>query len=156
MKPCASVFVLTAILALLTACAARSRIEPLSVTLADIRPGQILLLEQEYLIKIRVQNATNADIPVIGLSYRIDLNGKPFAKGVSKQDVLVPAFGEVVLNATAVSSLSGIINQFVQLHTQLQHGVPDKVSYRLTGQIASASSTYPFDAVDNIALPGLN
>jgi LEA14-like dessication related protein len=152
MNPYALVFWLIAVLALLTSCAGRSRIDPLSVTLADVKPGQIHLLEQEFLIKIRVQNASNMEIPVIGLSYRIELNGKWFAKGVSKQDVTVPAFGEVVLDATAISSLSSIITQF----TQFQRGVPDKVRYRLTGQLASASSTYPFDAVDSIDLPGLN
>ena len=85
--------------------------EPLSVTLSDIQPGEMGLLEQEYLIKIRVQNPNNVEIPVSGLSYRIELNGKYFAKGVSKQDVTIPAFGEVVLDATAIGSLSGIMLQ---------------------------------------------
>jgi LEA14-like dessication related protein len=125
--------------------------EPLSVTLSDIQPGQMGLLEQEYLIKIRVQNPNNVEIPVTGLSYRIELNGKSFAKGVSKQDVTVPAFGEVLLDATAVGGLSGIITQIAQF----QKGVPDKVSYRLSGKLASTSSSYPFDVVDNIELAGL-
>jgi ABC-type transport system involved in cytochrome c biogenesis permease subunit/LEA14-like dessication related protein len=134
-------------LALLTGCAGSSpRMEPLSVTLSDIQPGQMGLLEQEYLIKIRVQNPNNVEIPVTGLSYRIELNGKSFAKGVSKQDVTVPAFGEVLLDATAVGGLSGIITQIAQF----QKGVPDKVSYRLSGKLASTSLSYPFDVVDNI------
>ena len=152
MKPYALVFWLTAMLALLTGCAGSSpHMEPLSVTLSDIQPGQMGLLEQEYLIKIRVQNPNNVEIPVTGLSYRIELNGKSFAKGVSKQDVTVPAFGEVVLDATAVGGLSGILTQIAQF----QKGVPDKVSYRLSGKLASTSSSYPFDVVDNIELPGL-
>jgi LEA14-like dessication related protein len=152
MKPYALVFWLTAMLALLTGCAGSSpRMEPLSVTLSDIQPGQMGLLEQEYLIKIRVQNPNNVEIPVTGLSYRIELNGKSFAKGVSKQDVTVPAFGEVVLDATAVGGLSGILTQIAQF----QKGAPDKVSYRLSGKLASTSSSYPFDVVDNIELPGL-
>jgi LEA14-like dessication related protein len=152
MRPYALVFCLTAMLALLTGCAGSSpHMEPLSVTLSDIQPGQMGLLEQEYLIKIRVQNPNNVEIPVTGLSYRIELNGKSFAKGVSKQDVTVPAFGEVLLDATAVGGLSGIITQIAQF----QKGVPDKVSYRLSGKLASTSSSYPFDVVDNIELAGL-
>jgi LEA14-like dessication related protein len=152
MKRYALVFWLTAMLALLTGCAGSSpHMEPLSVTLSDIQPGQMGLLEQEYLIKIRVQNPNNVEIPVTGLSYRIELNGKSFAKGVSKQDVTVPAFGELVLDATAVGGLSGILTQIAQF----QKGVPDKVSYRLSGKLASTSSSYPFDVVDNIELPGL-
>ena len=84
MKPCSWVLWLSA-LVLLSACAGgSSRMEPLSVTLSDIQPGEMGLLEQEYLIKIRVQNPNNVEIPVSGLSYRIELNGKYFAKGVSK------------------------------------------------------------------------
>jgi len=151
MKPCSWVLWLSA-LVLLSACAGwSSRMEPLSVTLSDIQPGEMGLLEQEYLIKIRVQNPNNVEIPVSGLSYRIELNGKYFAKGVSKQDVTIPAFGEVVLDATAIGSLSGIMSQVAQF----QKGMPDKVSYRLSGKLASPSWSYPFDSVDNIELHGL-
>ena len=140
------------VMAVLAACSGLpARMEPLNVTLADIQPGQMGLLEQEYLIKIRVQNPNNVGIPVTGLSYKIELNGKAFAKGVSKQDLTVPAFSEVVLDATAVGGLGGIINQVAQF----QKGVPDKVSYRLTGKLASASVSYYFDSVDNIELSSL-
>jgi len=143
---------LSAMVMLLTACVSGPpKMEPLSVTLSDIQPGEMGLLEQEYLIKIRVQNPNNVEIPVSGLSYRIELNGKSFAKGVSKQDVTIPPFGEVVLDATAVGGLSGILSQVAQF----QKGVPDKVSYRLSGKLASTNWSYPFDSVDNIELPGL-
>lgn len=152
MKPYALASWLAAVLALLTACAGSpSRMEPLSVTLSDIQPGQMGLLEQEYLIKIRVQNPNNVEIPVTGLSYRIELNGKSFAKGVSKQDITLPAFGEVVLDATAVGGLGGIISQVAQF----QKGVPDKVSYRLTGKLASTNASYQFDAADSVELAAL-
>ena len=100
----------------------QSRLEPLSVTLADIRPAQIGLLEQEYAIKIRVQNPNNADIHIEGLSYQIDLNGKPFAKGVSRQSTSVRGFGEVVLDATAVGNLGAIMNQVVQIQSRRRAG----------------------------------
>ncbi len=129
------------------------RLEPLSVTLADIRPAQIGLLEQEYAIKIRVQNPNNADVRIDGLSYQIDLNGQPFAKGVSRQSTSVAAFSEVVLDATAVGNLGSIMSQVVQIQ---KSGPPERFSYRLKGKLASAQVSMPFDSQGNIELPALD
>jgi LEA14-like dessication related protein len=130
----------------------QSRLEPLSVTLADIRPVQIGLLEQEYAIKIRVQNPNNADIRIQGLSHQIDLNGKLFAKGVSRQSISLPGFGEVVLDATAVGNLGAIMSQVVQIQ---RSGAPDSFSYRLKGKLASTQASMPFDSQGSIELPEL-
>ena len=105
-----------------------ARMEPLSVTLSDIRPAQIGLLEQEYAIRIRVQNPNNTAIPLAGLSYQIELNGEPFARGVSKQTAAVPAFGEIMLDATAVGNIGGLMAQVVQVQ---RSGLPRAFSYRL-------------------------
>ena len=75
----------------LAACAgAQSRMEPLAVTLSDVTPGQMGLLEQEFALKMRVQNPNNFEIPVAGVSFDVDLNGKPFARGVSRQSTSGP------------------------------------------------------------------
>jgi LEA14-like dessication related protein len=138
----------------IAACAGTpSRLEPLSVTLADIRPAQMGLLEQEYAIKIRVQNPNNVDIPIEGLSYRIDLNGKSFAKGVSRQSTAVPGFGEVMLDATAVGNLGAIMSQVAQMQ---RSGMPESFSYRFKGKLGSAQSSIPFDSQGDIALPVLS
>jgi LEA14-like dessication related protein len=116
--------------------------EPLSVTLADIAPGQMGLMEQEYAVKIRVQNPNQVDIPLAGLSYEVELNGKPFARGVSRADTTVPGFGEVLLDAKAVSSITGLLDQVVVL----RKGAPEKFSYRLKGRLTAAKgSSIPFD-----------
>jgi LEA14-like dessication related protein len=147
------IFVLVAIAAVAGCAATQPRLEPLSVTLADIRPAQIGLLEQEYAIKIRVQNPNNADIRIDGLSYQIDLNGKPFAKGVSRQSTSVAALSEVVLDATAVGNLGSIISQVVQIQ---KSGPPEGFSYRLKGKLGSAQMAMPFDSQGNIELPALD
>jgi LEA14-like dessication related protein len=142
------------IVAILAGCAGTQwRLEPLSVTLADIRPAQMGLLEQEYAIKIRVQNPNNVDIPIEGLSYQIDLNDKAFAKGVSRQSTSVPGFGEVVLDATAVGNLGAIMTQIAQMQ---RGGMPESISYRLSGKLGSTQSLIPFDSRGDIELPALS
>ena len=128
------------------------RLEPLSVTLADIQPAQIGLLEQEYAIKIRVQNPNNAQVRIDGLSYQIVLNGDLFAKGVSRQSASVEPFGEVVLDATAVGNLGSIVNQFMKMQ---KSGPPESFSYRLKGKLASGQLSLPFDSQGKIELPAL-
>src|SRR3954469_15393241 len=93
---------------LLTGCSGLPRNTPrLDVTLADITPTQIGLFEQQYRVDLRVQNPSDNAIAIDGLAYQIEINGKPFARGVSDQGATVPRFGQAVLSATAVSSLSG-------------------------------------------------
>jgi LEA14-like dessication related protein len=139
-------------LAALAGCAGfPGRMEPLSVTLADIRPTQIGLFEQEYAVKLRVQNPNNQDIPLEGVSFAVELNGKSFAKGVSRQTGTVPAFSDVVLDVTAISSLSGILEQLGALRT----GAPDRIEYRLQGRLTpSSGSSVPFDSTGTLDLSG--
>ena len=124
--------------------------ERLSVSLADLQPEQFGLLEQQYAVKIRVQNPNAADAALTGLSYQIELNGKPFAKGVSRQDATVPGFGEVVLEGKAIGSLGGILAQFSAL--QLWTG---RLTYRVTGKLGTRAGTeIPFDHKGKLELPG--
>jgi LEA14-like dessication related protein len=137
----------------LAACAAvPSRVEPLWVTLADLRPAKIGLLEQEYALKIRVQNPNQVEIPLSGLSYQVELNDEPFAKGVSRQSTTVPPFGEVLLDVSAVSGLSGILDQL----SALRKAGPERITYRLQGRLASPSrGSVPFDQKGSLDLSGL-
>lgn len=126
--------------------------EPLSVTLSDVRPGQIGLLEQEYAMKIRVMNPNNLEIPLEGVSFAVELNGKTFAKGVSRQTSTVPAFGDVLLDVKAIGSLGGLLEQ-VNL---LRKGGLDQVTYRLQGRLTpSSGSSVPFDSTGMLDLSAL-
>lgn len=126
--------------------------EPLSVTLADIRPLQIGVLEQEYAMKLRVQNPNKADIPLAGVSFGVELNGKPFAKGVSRQDTVVPAFGDVVLDVRAISTLGDVLAQI----NRMRDGPPQRMSYRLQGKLTPAHdiAALPFDSSGSLELAG--
>jgi LEA14-like dessication related protein len=137
----------------LAACAAfPSRLEPPSVTLADVRPTQIGLLEQQYALKIRVQNPNQVELPLSGVSFQVELNGRPFAKGVSPQSTTVPAFGEVLLDVSAVGSLSGILDQL----NAIRAARPERIDYRLQGKLATSGlGNLPFDQKGSLDLSGL-
>lgn len=137
----------------LSACAGMpGSMEPLSVTLADVQPGQMGLLEQEYMMKLRVQNPNGMDVPLQGVAFSVELNGKTFAKGVSRQDEVVPAFGDVLLEVKAISSLGDVLNQV----SGLRAGAPERITYRVQGKLAQTRGTsVPFDSTGSIDLSAL-
>jgi LEA14-like dessication related protein len=123
--------------------------EPLSVGLADFSMIDFGLIEQKLGLRLRIQNPNNVEIPVEGLSYEMELNGKPFAKGVAHPQTRVPAFGTAEIDTEAVSNLAGFIGQL----SQLQHD--PKLRYRLIGKLYSGSwqGARPFESEGEISLP---
>ena len=137
---------------LLIACATTPKMEPVEVTLSDLVPGQMSILEQEYQVKLRVQNPNNFDIALDGAAYQIELNGKAFAKGVARQSVTVPRYGDAIIEGTCISDLSGVLSQI----SQLTKGAPEKFSYRIKGKLGrSDGSSIPFEKVGEVDLAGL-
>jgi LEA14-like dessication related protein len=113
---------------LLVGCAS---VEPPSVTLSSLRMQQSTLTEQRFLTTLRIQNPNDFDLAVEGLSFDLVVNDQPFAKGVGKSNTVIPAFGSGVVQAEAVTTLSGFVRQF---QTLARAGGP-KLSYRLTGKL---------------------
>jgi len=142
------------VLLALAACAGLPRgMEPLSVTLADVRPSQMGLLEQEFLMKIRVQNPNSVDVPLQGVAFAVELNGKDFAKGVSRQDGVVPAFGDVVLDVKAISTLGSLLEQM----GAMRDGPPARIDYRLQGRLTPVSgAALPFDSAGSVDFSALS
>jgi LEA14-like dessication related protein len=137
---------------LLIGCATTPKVEPLEVTLSDVVPGQMSIFEQEYQVKLRVQNPNNFDIALDGAAYQIELNGKAFAKGVAKQSVMVPKYGDAIIDGTCISDLSGVLGQI----SQLTKGAPEKFRYRIRGKLGrSDGSSIPFDKAGEIDLASL-
>jgi LEA14-like dessication related protein len=114
------------------------RTDPPSVTVAELHPKDGTLLEQRFLAKIRIQNPNPVDLPVEGISYDLALNGRPFAKGVGKADVVIPAYGQDVIETEAITTLMGFVRQLEQVRA----GGP-KMSYRLTGKLKLRDQASP-------------
>ncbi|MBU2053782.1 MAG: LEA type 2 family protein [Proteobacteria bacterium] len=119
---------------LLAGCAGMMLQSP-SVTLAGMEVLEATLFEQRFAFKLRVQNPNAMEIPITGLSFSVELNNQPFAKGVSDKPVTVPPLGEAVLEVTAVSGLGGILRQI----KELRHPNRDSVSYRIKGRLMTGS-----------------
>jgi LEA14-like dessication related protein len=125
-------------------------LQPPTVSVAGIEMIEAGLFEQRLAIKLRVLNPNNVEIPINGLSFEVELNGEPFAKGVSDKAIKVPRMGEAVLDVTAVTGLSVLIRQI----QGLSRGNIDALSYRIKGRLMTGSSIgLNFDERGKLEMP---
>jgi LEA14-like dessication related protein len=136
----------------LAGCAVFGMREPLNVTIADLQPIEVGVLEQRYAMKIRLLNPNDVDIVFDGVVFDLEINGIPFAKGVSAQNNVIPRFGEAVIDVQVVSGLQNILRQI----NELLKGDKASVTYRIKGRLHSAGSfgSTSFDSSGEIAIPG--
>ena len=113
----------------------------LDVTVVDIHPGEIRLLEQTYNLTLRVQNPHNFDIDANGMRFTVEVNGNEFARGVDNQSFPLPRLGEAVVKVRAVSDVSRAAAQIGDWRNIAANGV----NYRISGRIFAPDWSYPFD-----------
>lgn len=136
---------------LLAACAGLSGLtQKPEVSLAGLDLVELGLLEQRFLLRLRVQNPNDVALPVRGLTFDVELNGQPFASGLSDRAVVVPRFGEAVLEVKATSNLSGVLRQL----RELRRSGRERVDYRIFGRIAlDGMGSLPFERKGEIDAP---
>ncbi|MET0062875.1 MAG: LEA type 2 family protein [Candidatus Thiodiazotropha endolucinida] len=143
--------VLLLLLQILSGCASlQSQEERIRVTIADLKPLESTLMEQRYLVKIRLQNRSKEELNIDGMSFDLDLNGKRFASGVSNQETTVQGFSESILEVKLSSTVFGLIKQFGALQDR-QNGTFD---YQISGSLSTPDSmlSLPFNEKGEINL----
>lgn len=139
-----------AALTLLAGCATPIGGEPPSVTVAGLQLVEATLFEQKFALQLRVLNPNDWDLPIDGLSFTLELNGKQFARGVSNKAVVVPRFGEAVIDATAVVGIGGVLRQMDEVAKNGQ----DSLRYRLHGRLHGGGiGGVPFESSGELRLP---
>jgi LEA14-like dessication related protein len=120
------------------------------VSLVSIRPLDMQMLEQRFVLELRILNPNSVAIPVSGLSYALEINQREFAYGVSQQSVSIPPYGEALLQVEVVSNLLNVMRQLQQLGDSPGGG---GLEYRLHGKIGLADRHLglPFDYTGKLA-----
>jgi LEA14-like dessication related protein len=142
----------TALLLVLTACNTFPvRTEPPRVTLVGLSLASVELLEQRYQVRLRLKNPNAFALPVRGVDFHLDLNGRNFADGVSNQTLDVPAYGEALLEMEVSSNLLQVFRQLQSLEENAVSGV----AYRIKGKVAIGDygRRLSFDQSGEIGVP---
>jgi LEA14-like dessication related protein len=117
-------------------------VQPPNISLADLGVRELGMFEQRYVVRLRVQNPNPHALPITGMAYRVKLNNAEFGRGVSRQAVTVPAYGETVVELDLVSSLW----QLFERVRDLQAGRTDALQVAITGDVnlANRAGEIPF------------
>lgn len=147
-------FALFAIVALaLSGCATYPDRVPIEVYVANIEPLAGEGLELRMMVKLRIQNPNDVPLQFNGVAMQMDVQGRPFASGVSDAAGVVPRFGETVVAVPVSLSVFGVARRAVDaIASAYRRG---KFTYELTGKLASPDndSVY-FESEGELVLPG--
>lgn len=116
-------------LLVLAACAQIGEMRSPQVHVVDIRLLQSGLLEQRFRVELRIGNPNDFDLPLDGLTFELDLNGRRFAEGFTNQAVTVPRLGEARVSVDASTTLIDMMAQALIL------GERAELSYRIEGVV---------------------
>jgi LEA14-like dessication related protein len=135
----------------LNGCAGLFGGDPLRVNVAGIEPIDGQGLEMRFNVKLRVQNPNDSTVSFNGVSLDLELNGKPFASGVSDQAGTVPRFGETVVNVPLTVPAFAAVRQAFAFAGAAQSG---QIPYILRGKLAGGlTGTTRFVDQGTLSLP---
>lgn len=122
------------------------------VNISNIQPKDVKLLEQVFTMDLRIQNPSESAIHVRGMTFEIEINEKPFATGVSDQQLTIQPFTSQVVRVEAVTTLASLLRQVS--HAQKSVEV-QKIRYRIKGTIhtGEALGKIFFDEEGEITTP---
>ena len=117
---------------LLWGCATLQGRDPIDVTLAGVEPLEGGGLELRMLARLRIQNPNDFPLEFSGISIRMDVQGRPFATGVSDMAGSVPRFGETMVGVPVSVSVFRIARQAMDVITTERRGM---LPYEITGRL---------------------
>jgi LEA14-like dessication related protein len=131
-------------------CATPDKGRPPSIDLADLGLGSTGLRGQELKLGIRIGNHNDFAIPLTGLSFKLEVNGRPFAEGLSNKPVTVPRLAYADMQVTGTTNRLSLVRQLMTV------GDSDRIDYRLFGTAhvgrLGQNGTMAFDRKGSLSL----
>ncbi len=143
----------TLMAALLSACASQSKLEAPNLSVINMEMLESSLFTQRLKVRVRVQNPNDRELPVKGVSAKLEIAGEEFANGVSANSFVVPAFGEaefdLLVDASMARTLIGMVGK------RKSDKPMESLDYRMTGKVSLSSGvvrSIPFDESGSLKL----
>ena len=122
---------IVALLIALSSCSAfRPDLEAPRLALIHVAMTSADIFNQQFLVRVNVQNPNKQDMKIKGLDYTLFLEGDGFAEGVLNKPFTIPAEGETDFDMTVKTNfVSGIGRLLSRLNGRTQ------VNYNLQGKL---------------------
>ena len=111
------------------------------------------LLQQHFLVHLRVTNPNSRSIPIEGVSYVVSIDGDEVARGETTQAVTVPARGAADVDLPLTTTLQTGVAKILGMLAQGTDGF----EYRVVGTAHTGVTffrTIPFDQRGTVRLHG--
>jgi LEA14-like dessication related protein len=126
------------------------KIEVPRLTLVRIGMTSADIFNQQFLVRLHVQNPNDRELPVKGIDYKLFLEGDSFAEGVSNKPFTVPAMGETEFDMVVRTNfVSGIGRLMSRLNGR------DQVQYVVEGKVLTdlgMAKKIPFQETGTVSL----
>lgn len=129
LKRLVQAIVVSATAAILAACGVGRDARPPQVAVEDVRPMGGGLFSQQIRLDLRVTNPNDFDLNLTGLRANLNVNGQPFASGVSNQRVTISRLDSRRVSLEATASTFDLARQVFNI------GQASDLSYTLDGTV---------------------
>ena len=115
----------------LSGCSAMGpKLEVPQLTLVSVAMTSADIFNQQFLVRLNVENPNDRELPIKGIDYKLFLEGDSFAEGVSEKPFTVPAQGDIDFDMTVRTNfVSGAGRLLSRLNGR------DQVSYVVEGKV---------------------
>ena len=150
-KVVARCLLILAVLAGATSCSAfRPDLKAPRLALVSVAMSSADIFNQQFLVRINVENPNDRELPIKGLDYKLFLEGDGFAEGKMNKPFTVPANGETDFDMTVKTNfVSGVGRLLSRLNGRTQ------VNYTVEGELLTDIrflKKIPFDETGTVNL----
>ena len=118
----------------LTACSAFApKLETPRLSVVNVEMQESGLWEQRLKVRMRVQNPNERALPIKGLSYKLELAGQDFARGLTDASFSVPAMGEAEFDMNVTANMAAAL---VKLLGKRDDSLAESLPYRIVGKVS--------------------
>jgi LEA14-like dessication related protein len=142
---------LSALVLCLAGCSAFGpKIEVPQLTLVRVAMTSADIYNQQFLVRMHVENPNDRELPIRGIDYELFLEGDSFAEGVSNKPFVVPAKGETEFDMIVRTNfVSGVARLMSRLNGRQQ------VQYVFEGKVLTdigMAKKIPFQESGTVSL----
>lgn len=137
-------------LPLLGGCAALPKLEAPKLSVISLKMQGGDFFSQKLLVRMRVFNPNDRELPIKGITYRLEVNDAELGNGSTTAPFTVPAMGEAEFDMQITANLAGALGKLLS-----RRNSSEALAYRLVGDVSLSSGflrRIPFDERGSVKL----